>query len=263
MARSHLRNAFEHNGLDGEIVLLSDFKHARDASRVLWTRGFSGLFFVHEVPESFSQSRDEFEWDRFSLVRMGAVNEWMSCDTLRRSVYGVMYSSLEELMQRGFRRIGVSLLATQNTYDNDARLGALYAFKQRYEAQGVEVFWKFFEEQRDMDAAILRGLEAVLTKQPDVWLSMHWAHAHMMQRASALPKTLPHASIIATRLKVQGMPAVSGIDSSVPLQFTTALKVLETECDLWSPRPRGRRIRARAEANLAGGGNIGLLSATQ
>jgi LacI family transcriptional regulator len=107
---------------------VTDFRDGKQASRMLFSRGFQGILLQTHVQPSMLPGMD---WNRFSVVGWGegaAESPESPQPLLSRAIvdhFGSVLRGWDETSKRGYKRIGFALFNLTQTFNEDqVRLGA-------------------------------------------------------------------------------------------------------------------------------------------
>lgn len=117
---------------------LVEFGTAACLHRILQARGVRGLVLA---PVYYPEPCLDLPWERYSAVCLGPGFYPLPLHQVYFSAFEQMEFALERIQQRGYRRIGVSLMAHASYMQDDRRrMGAIAAFQKRPEVEVVPPF---------------------------------------------------------------------------------------------------------------------------
>src|SRR5690606_6321844 len=113
-----------------------EFPSPAAASRILWSRGVAGILVNPFPAATVSSWAREFEWDRFSVVKLTNSAPELRFHVVRLSAFDYIATAIEEMIAKGYRRIGVLMSSSSSPRDDDARFGALLNYQHRRVVKG-------------------------------------------------------------------------------------------------------------------------------
>lgn len=201
-------------GLQGYCFRPHDFPSPEKASRELWHRGISGLVLC--PPLWSEEGCGRFDWSRFSLVKSTRAMPDVPCHLVRLSPFDYMTATLQQVVDRGYRRLAVVLIQSESKTDDDARYGALLNFRERKMPSGVTCEWRQAETggSTELDSATIAWIRK---QRPDVIVAYHWSMIYSLQNAGfRIPGEVALAAVLSQAKDVAGTPRVSGCESEDP-----------------------------------------------
>ena len=195
----------EELGIQGHCFRLTGFESPEAASRILWSRGISGLILTDLELSWSAEDRMRFKWDPFSLVKLTRGLPDVPCHLVRHDAFDYMEMTLRQVVAHGYRRIAVHLGHSLSAIDDNARRGAVLNFQARLLPPGVSLVWR---EDEGLDARTAKWLRA---ERPDaIVIFVHeWAHS-LQQLGWKFPGKTGLASVLTAHEKLPDLPIVSG-----------------------------------------------------
>ncbi len=197
-------------GVDGQWMSPSQFPSPEAAARILWARGVHGIVLGDVRTVWSAAERARFEWARFSVVTESRVMPDVRVHLVRHSAFDYMTLALNKVVEGGYRRVAVVLMRTLAVEDDQARLGALLAFRERMLPAGVRFEWREMpaDRSRKLDAGTLAWLRK---EKPDVILLYHWTLVYpLMEAGYVFPGDVALAAVLAADDIVPRTPNISG-----------------------------------------------------
>jgi len=200
---------------------------AEATSRMLWTRGISGLLLDRNLPRFFGAEVEQFAWERFSVIKIGRARPELCFRLVRHSPFDYLAMGLEEILRRGYRRVAVLLHRTPSERDDLARLGALLAFREWKLPPGVICEWRDIgaaNGRRELPEPVLRWLrgfrpDAVLAPTPH-------AYEQLTSAGLLIPGEVGFAAYLTSEAHLQEPPLISGVSIRSGELMRRALGVL-------------------------------------
>lgn len=136
--------ACEERGLEGRFVSVLNYRSPEQALRVLWQEGYEGLLLAtgpHKAP--FWGQAERFDWGKFAVVKLSRGLPHLAFNLVRHSAFDFMMTTLEEMWERGYRKLAVVLHTSSSLRDDQARLGAVLAFAEQHTGEaGFACEWR-------------------------------------------------------------------------------------------------------------------------
>lgn len=203
---------FPQVGLEAVWRRPSAFASPQAASRQLWQEGFTGVVF-HPFKCLWSlEERARFDWGKFSVVKDTRGFADLAFHLVRHSPFDYMEEVLGRTLRAGYQRVAVLLMESDSARDDDARFGAMLNWRERKLPEGAELRWRFIPGNSPsvLDAGTLEWLRAEPT---DAVILYHWVMIYpLLQAGWKVPGDLAAVAVLATHLRYDGIPLVSGCD---------------------------------------------------
>jgi DNA-binding LacI/PurR family transcriptional regulator len=169
-------------GVEVQMVVPMEFGSPGELLRVLWARGYQGLYVNFNGWPWSADVTERADWSRFSVVKFGRLMPGLTFHTVRHSAFDYLHSSLEQVMQRGYQRVAVLLFESGSEVDDRARLGATLAAAEVWGSRGRQILWRRWggNDLRSPEAATLEWLRAVA---PEAILAYHTAQVEVLEAA--------------------------------------------------------------------------------
>ena len=197
-------------------------------SQQLWHQGVCGVSLMNvsaTLPKSLMHS---FDWSRFSVVKTSRGQPELPFHIIRHSAFDYIYHALWQIVDRGYRKIAVWLLETAASWDNDARIGGLYAFRHRHLPSGTSLQWRE-EPAESLPLQMEAGLVWIEQQKPEAILFLVAGQAvDFIQATSWKPGDLGLAAILTNEMVGDGTRIMSGCDSRRVEQWQLAGAMLKT-----------------------------------
>lgn len=195
---SSLRLAFTAAGWLFRTVNLMNVRDPAALGRRLDAEGVDGLVLGPTSPTDLALP--PLPWQSFALISVIRQRVSDGFDTARVNHFGSVLRLVDEIVSRGYRRIGVLHRPhTPALEEDDARLAAFLLARHRHSRGAVRVFLHhlpFREETTDepaRDSALKRWLDRT---RPDVVIGFNSADRHLLQAAGRrVPSDLAFAAV--------------------------------------------------------------------
>lgn len=151
-----------------QTVIIDAHTNFRRLLRELYHRGVSGILLQWRNIDFNGEEPLSLPWGDFAVAKVSRGNTALPFNLVRHSPFDFTMATLVEVANRGYRRIAMLCIESVNTWDDDARLGAIYSFQHRRRDEGVHCFWRLIKKQKapmDMGPATVQWLREC---QPDV-----------------------------------------------------------------------------------------------
>lgn len=224
----------EQLGMVGQAYGLEQLGTPSQAGRQLWARGVSGIVLYvqgdDQLPVEWGiYGRGQFDWERFSVVKLSRSLPDVRVDLVRLSALDYFMHALSAVVARGYRRVAVLMVASASERDNEARHGAFLAYEARRKPAAMALSWREMpaEHLHNIDAATLDWLGEF---SPDAILCYHWiaVAAVASQLSEAQRRSVGLAAVLSSRQLVDGLGVVAGCDVQQSAQLDRALGHLQT-----------------------------------
>jgi len=205
-----------------------------------WSRGVEGFCLPSgEVP----WSAEEFaaaDWSRFAVVQRDRSDQLRDFHLVRVSAFDFMLLSLEKVLARGYRRVGVLLVKSSARRDDLARIGAVTAMREEALPRGswLGIFRRSPGELKS--GAVVPTLRAWLQRhRPEALVAFPFSWEGAVRAAGfRIPEDIALAAVL-THPRAEGLGHISGCDAA---EDEVAMRCLDRLLDLLR---RGERGRAR------------------
>lgn len=204
-------------GYEVEIVNAAQQETGAALARALWHRGVQGLWLHRGIGMGGGGAWEGFDFGKFTVVKLGRLHAAWRFPVVRHDAFEFAHRALREVFLRGFARVAVVLTRSGAAEDDDARLGAVLAYRashvRRGQHLGVRVTdWVPASDRgkspRDA-SAFRRWLER---ERPDVVLGFPWTWYYELERAGVqIGRTVGFASIVAPERRRES-PDIDGCD---------------------------------------------------
>lgn len=206
------RLAFEQRcaelGLKATPVDLAQLEGIPDPAKVLWNQGFEALYLPSHCLERMNAM--PFDWARFCVVKETRLFPELRFHLIRLSAFDYLMETLQQVYDRGYRRIAVLLVPTDCRRDDLARVGAIEAFRREEAEPGTEIVYRFFDEPAPFHRAHCSdALSWIQGFGPDAIIAfpMLW-YIPLVEAGFRIPEDFGLAACITVDWDVA--PAVSG-----------------------------------------------------
>jgi len=212
-------------GIDGHVIIPTSLPPGRRASDVLYHRGVDGLVISAHAPFWSEAAFREFEWKRFALVKVNRGLEGLSCHLVRHSPFDYAMTALHSVFESGYRRVGVLLLErTASAADDEARAGAIHAFREKRMPRGGRLFTRYVQAVRPAP----RSLRAWIRREKlDALLFYHSSMALNLEEVGfRIPEEISVAVIIRASTHLADGRSLAGCDAKGPERVARCIEIV-------------------------------------
>lgn len=215
----------EERGVALEEVMMRAEDDPKRLLERLWNRGVSGILFSPEKCPWRVARLEKLPWHRFSVVKLARVHPELSFHLIRHAAFDFATLAVQRTCEAAKKRVCVLLWETGSDIDNQARLGALLAYRENRLPRGVELEWRMWKGP--LDRADPEALAWLLERRPDTVLLFHNVMLYALEQGG-LPESFRarfHA-IQHDRRFTWTRRALSGCDVSRESYLRRALDLL-------------------------------------
>ena len=220
-------------GWHGEVMQVGEWSTPEQAARLAWSQGFDGLL-LGAASFSAAQQADlaRFDWGKFAAVKMSRGLPELPLHLVRHSAFDYMMTTLEAVWERGYRRIVVALHRSASSRDDQARLGALLAFREEHAGErDFSCGWRrqrlYNRLGRITDESCLGW---VRESGAEVVVVDHWVMGQELMAAGLrVPEEVGLAAMMTENANGTGGPKFSGCDALELDRYRMALNILAGE----------------------------------
>lgn len=218
-------------GYDTELVDPRAFNSGEVASRVLWSRGVHGIFLRPAQAWMQEDWWQGFECHRFAVVKWGRILPWLRCRVVRHSAFDYAMETLRHVYSKGLASVAAVLTQSHSEWDDDARLGAVLAYRSQHlkAGQSLEVFLTeevpgaHSRSRMEMYKPLSKWLESI---RPQVVVGFPWTWCYVLDAFGwSIPDKVQFAAIIAPE-PGQGVPPIAGCERRTSETSHLAVRML-------------------------------------
>jgi len=216
-------------GVSGE---LSALLHAA------WSRGVEALCLSsRDLPWS-AEELAAADWSRFAVVQRDRFDKLRDFHLVRLSAFDFMFVSLEKVLSRGYRRVGVLMVESGSLRDDLARLGAATAMREEVLPPGgwLGIFRSASQEQKS--GAVVPALRTWLRRhRPEALVVFPFGWERSVRAAGfRIPEDLALAAVL-THPRLEPLRHITGCDAT---DEELAKRCLDRLVELLRRNERGR-----------------------
>lgn len=196
--------------------------HANAACRMLRTRAIRGHLIT---PFAVPVYEHELDWPHLICVGLGYVFNQHALHRATHNHFRGAFLAYEELVKRGYRRIGLMLdRDDQNRRVNYGWLGGYLAAQNTHGGPRLEPLLTTAGEELPQAKGWLR--EA----RPDAIIGFGPTQFHVLTRLGySIPRDLAYAALDVEQMHLAHVEEVSGINQNLPLIGATAIDILASQ----------------------------------
>jgi DNA-binding LacI/PurR family transcriptional regulator len=170
----------EERGVALEQVAMRAEDEPKRLLETLWHRGVSGILLWPDPCPWRVPQLEKLPWHRFAVVKMARVRPELSFHLIRHAAFDFATLAVRRSCEAAKKRVCVLLWETDSEIDNQARVGALLAYRENRLPPGIELEWRMW--QGPIDQADPGALAWLLERQPDTVLLFHYFMLHTLER---------------------------------------------------------------------------------
>lgn len=208
-------------GLTPALVSPDEHPDPVRAARILWSRGIQGIALHLDSNDApwIRSLREDTVWRRFSLVKFNRPPASLDLHVVRHNAFDYLFLALEKLVEHGFRRLAVLLFPSGSPLDDDSRLGALLAFRERHLPPGSSISWRMVSHYAGFPLG-RQDLAWIRARKPDLVLSQYVSTAYALRDAGwRIGTDLAFAAVLRPSEPQPELPSIAGCDTRLPEQF--------------------------------------------
>lgn len=211
--------------MEGAILLPKELPAGRRASQILHHRGIDGLLVSSHADFWSETAFAEFEWERFSLVKINRGLEDLPCHLVRHSPFDYTMKALGSMVEHGYGRVGAIMMTrTASMVDDDARVGALHAFRERRMPEDGHLAPLYVERPPMPSATEIRRW--IRREKLEALLVYHsWMVRDLLLDGMRFPDEIPLAVIVRAELGMESVP-LAGCDAKGNERIERGLTIL-------------------------------------
>jgi DNA-binding LacI/PurR family transcriptional regulator len=167
-------------GVALEQVVMRPEDSPRQLLKTLWNRGVNGILLSPDQTP-WRGALDKLPWQDFSMVKLGRVHPELPFHLVRHDAFDFATLALQRSCSTAKKRVCVLLWETDSEIDNQARLGALLAFRETRLPPGLELEWRLWKGP--INRADPDSLAWLRARKPDTVLLFHFIMLFALEQA--------------------------------------------------------------------------------
>ena len=166
-----LPSVCEQRGVELVQIVMREEDDPRRLLETLWHRGISGILLWPDPWPWKAPHLEKLPWHRFPVVKLARVRPELSFHLIRHAAFDFAALAVRRSCEAATSRVCVLLWETESDADNQARLGALLAYRENRLPPGIELEWRMW--QGPFNRADPEAIEWLLERGPDTVLLFH------------------------------------------------------------------------------------------
>lgn len=205
-------------GYDAEKVYLHEYGTLRRAAEHLRFLNVQGLYLASPgcipKPEWL-----EFNWGLFSVIKAFRVWPELKFAVIRHSATDYMRCALDEVIMRGYKRLGLIMNQSTAPRDDVSRLGTVLGYQQLFPEMGLEVEWR-----------VCRAEQPQIPKEVAQWLRKYKPEAVIV-----FPGSL-YFKLLEAGFEIPNTFGVAGVNERESFAHTYGVALCDSRDELFPER---------------------------